>query len=324
MTAKNVFAQNSINGVVFDSNRRPVANIEVELQDEFERFIRSAKTTTSGVYFFQGIRSGVFFVQVRVYGTNFKPVKERVQIGQGNRTNRTTGAVSGSEVVQVNFSLEIERRNEDQNTLVNEVIFAQNIPPEAEKHFETALKKLKDKKSVEAVSELENAVRLFPDYFLALEKLGYEYIAINKFVEAENVFKKALEVNPKSFSAKSGLSIARFKLGKISEAAQMVEEAVLINPTSPNSFLFLGQIYRELKEYEKAETNLKNAAKLSKNKLADVHWELALLYYYNLNRLEDAASELKLYLKAKPDAENKRQVEILIKNIREKAKQKPS
>lgn len=321
LKVENVFAQNSINGVIFDSDRKPVAKIDVELLDEFERLLKSTKTTNAGLYFFQGIRGGVYFVQVRVDGTNFKSVKERIQIGQGNRTNRTTGAVSGSEVIQVNFNLEIVRRNENQTPLNNEVIFAQTIPPEAEKYFDNALKKLKDSRSDEAIAELENAIKIFPEYFLALEKIGYQYLAKNKFAEAENVFSKAFEVNPKSFSAKSGLGIAQFKLGKKLEAAKMVEEAIILNPSSANSFLFLGQIYRDLKEYEKAETNLKKAKELSKNKLADVHWELALLYYYNLNRYTDAANELELYLKANPSADNKKQIEKLIKMVREKAKQ---
>lgn len=322
LQAENIFAQNSINGVIFDIDRKPVAKIDVELLDEFERLIRTTKTTNSGLYFFQGLRGGVYFIQVRVDGTNFKSVKERIQIGQGNRTNRTTGAISGSEILQVNFNLEVVRRNENQTPLNNEVIFAQTIPPEAEKYFDNALKKLKDNKADEAIAELENAIKIFPEYFLALEKLGYEYIAKNKFAEAENVFTKAFEVNPKSFSAKSGSGIAQFKLGKKLEAAKTVEEAVVINPSSANSFLFLGQIYRDLKEFEKAEISLKKAEELSKNKLPDVHWELALLYYYNLNRYTDAANQLELYLKSNPNADNKKQIEKLIKMFRDKAKEK--
>ena len=84
----------------------------------------------------------------------------------------------------------------------------------------------------------------------------------------------------------------------------------------------MGKIYRELKQFDQAETNFKKAKELSKNKLADVHWELALLYYYNLNRYADAADELELYLKANPNADNKNQIEKLIKSLREKAKQK--
>jgi tetratricopeptide (TPR) repeat protein len=321
LSAKNLFAQNTISGIIFDENRKAVGKIEVELLDEFERLLKTTKTAPSGLYLFQGIRAGIYYIQVRVNGTNFKSVKERIQLGQANRTSPTTGLSSGSESLQVNFTLEADRRN-NQTPLSNEIVFAQNVPQEAEKYYENALKKFADKKPDEAIAELENAIKIFPEYFLALEKIGYEYLAKGKFAEAENVFTKAFETNPKSFSAKSGLGIAEYKLGKKTEAVKTLEASIALNQSSPNSYLFLGKIYRELKEFDKAETNLKKAKQLSDNRLADAHWELALLYYYNLNRPADAANELELYLKANPKAENKAQVEKLIKTMREKSKQK--
>ena len=321
--AKNTFAQNSLNGLIFNRNRNPVANIDVELLDEFERFIRSVKTSSAGIYIFQGLRGGIYFVQVRVDGTNYKSVKERIQIGQSNFTNSTTGGISGAENLQLNFVLEFDRRGIKNDTPINnEIVFAQNIPEEAKKFYNNALNDIDKKNQPEAISKLEKAIGIFPDYFLALDKLGYQFISLNKFAEAEDIFTKAVKINPKSFSSKSGLGISQFKLDKKSDAAKTIEEALVINPSSATSFLFLGKIYRDLKDYEKAETNFKKAAELSKNKLPDVHWELALLYYYNLNRYTDAANELELFLKANPNAENKKQVEKLIKSFREKAKQK--
>lgn len=320
--AQKIFAQNSINGLIFDRSRNPVANIDVELLDEYERYLRSVKTSSAGIYIFQGLRSGIYYVQVRVDGTNYKPAKERIQLGQTNFSNTTTGGISGAESLQLNFVLETDRRNGSDTPVKNEVIFAQNVPKDAEELYKNAVSDIEKNNSADAITKLENAVKIFPDYFLALDKLGYEYIAQSKFAEAENIFTRALKVNPKSFSSASGLGIAQFKLDKMADAAKTIEAALQLNSSSPSTFLFLGKIYRNLKEYEKAETNLKKAAELSGSKLADVHWELALLYYYNLNRCNDAANELELYLKANPNAENKKQVEKLIKSFREKAKQK--
>lgn len=319
--AKNIFAQNSLNGLIFDRNRNPVVNIDVELLDEFERLIRSTKTSSGGIYIFQGIRAGIFYVQVRVDGTNFKPVKERIQIGQTNFTNSTTGGISGSESLQLNFVLETDsRRTDEQTPLKNEVIFAQNVPDEAKMIYEKAVKTLDDKKQAEGILFLQNAIEIFPEYFLALNRLGYEYLENNKFAEAETAFEKALKTNQKSFSSSYGLAVAHYKLGKKSEAIQPLEAAISVNPGSINSYFLLGKIYREIKEYDKAEKNLKKAEKLSQNKLPDIHWELALLYYHNLQRYNEAAEELELYLKANPEADNKTQIIKLIKTMREKAK----
>ncbi len=322
LSANNISAQNSISGIIFNAGRQPVPKIDVELLDEFERLLKSTKTTTSGLYIFQGLRAGVYYIQIRTGGTNYRETKERIQVGQVNRVS-SGGITSGSESLQVDLVLQVEKRGNNPDTpLTNEVVFAQSVPKEAEKLYENALKKLADKKQDEAIAELENALKIFPEYLLALEKIGYEYLTKNKFAESETVFAKALQINPKSFPANSGLGIAQYKLGKKTEAAKTLEDSIVLNQSSANSFLFLGRIYRELKDYAKAEKNLKKAKELSENKIPDVHWELALLYFYNLNRPSDAANELELYLKAKPNAENKVQVEKLIKTMREKAKEK--
>ncbi len=314
-------AQNTISGIIFDADRRPVAKIDVELLDEFERLMRTTKTNGSGLYFFQGLRAGNYYVQVRTDGTNYKSAKERVQLGQSNRINSTTGNLSGLENIQVNFALEVDRRG-DRTPTSNDVVFAQNVPREAESFYRSALRKIADKKSAEAIADLAAAVGVFPEYFLALDRLGYEYLAAGKFAEAESAFAKAAAVNPKSFSSRSGLGIALFKLGRKREAAAALEEAVRLDQAAPNAFLFLGKVYRELENYAAAETNLRKAAELGDYRFADAHWELALLYYHDLGRPAEAAAELERYLQAKPKADNRAQIEKLIKTMREEAKRK--
>ena len=54
--------------------------------------------------------------------------------------------------------------------------------------------------------------------------------------------------------------------------------------------------------------------------MPDVHWELALLYGKALKRYKDAAKELRLYLKARPDDKNAESIKKLIVDFEEKAK----
>lgn len=319
ISAKQTFAQNSISGMISDENRRPVSEISVELLDEFERLIRATKTK-GGVYIFQGLRAGVYYIQARIAGTNYREAKERVEIGQTNRTNRTSGMISGTEALQVNLTLFFDSRGRS-GALYNEVVFAQSIPVEAQNQYKNALENFDKKNKAEGTAALEKAIAVFPDYFLALDRLGNEYLRQKKFVEAENVFSKALQINSKSFSSAYGLATAQYSLQKMSDAAKTLENALFLNPASINSYFLLGKTQRKIKEYEKAEANLKKAKGLSKDKLPDIHWELALLYYHNLKRYASAADELELYLKANPKAENKEQVRKLIENFREKAKQ---
>jgi tetratricopeptide (TPR) repeat protein len=256
-----------------------------------------------------------------VDGTNFVQAKERVQLGQGNRTT-PTGRGSGGETVQINFSLDVRPNSGRSDSPINNtVVFAQEIPPLAAAEYGAALRHLKDKRLDDGIAGLERAIQIFPDYYLALDRLGFEYLNSLKFNEAEKVFTRAIEINRKGQSSRSGLGIALYKLKKWDEAARTLEETVVDNSGSANSHLLLGKIYRETEDFEKSESNLKKAKTLAKGKLPDVHWELALLYYYDLKRLPAAADELELYLKASPKAENRVQVEKLIKTIRKDAKE---
>ena len=81
IASEKCLAQNSISGIIFNENRQPIAEIEVELLDEYERLIKSAKTRGSGLYMFQGLRAGIYYIQVRTAGTNYKQAQERVQLG---------------------------------------------------------------------------------------------------------------------------------------------------------------------------------------------------------------------------------------------------
>lgn len=315
-------AQNSINGIVFDADRKPVPKIDVELLDEFERFIRSTQTSGSGLYFFQGLRQGNYYVQVRVDGTGYQPAKERIQLGQGNRTT-STGQSSGGETAQINFTLiPRKQQSEKENQAVNGVIFAQEVPQSAREAFARGSRLLEDKKIKEGIAEIEASLSIYPDYYLALDRLGFLFLDQADFRAAENTFTHELAVNPKSLSARSGLGVAQFKLGKMAEAAATLEQVVVDNPSSVSSFVLLGKVYRELKQNEKAETTFKKADKLSDGKSPDVHWELALLYYYNLKRLNEAADELDRFLKASPDSANRVQIQKLAKQFRTEAKQK--
>ena len=328
-TAKSVSAQNSINGIVFDTNRNPVSEITVELLDEFERLIRSTKTKGSGLYFFQSLPAGTYYVQVRVGGTGYQQEKERIELGVSNRVAATSSGsrTTGSESRQVNITLKTDDRNRDRTPINNTVVFAQNVPEDAERFYKQALEDLGNNNEKEALQKLNKAIQIFPDYFNALERLGNLYLNQNQYTEAEDVFKKAIAVNAKGFGSYFGLAVAQNMLKKKIEAIANLQKANELDASSITVHLLLGIIQRELKQFNESEQSLLKAKKLSDNQVPDVHWNLALLYYYNFQNYELAIQELKLYLKSIPKnqrtnrKEEIKQVNDLIDKLSDKAKQ---
>lgn len=210
------------------------------------------------------------------------------------------------------------RRDETETRAITGTIFVQNVPEQAEKSYKKAVAELNDKKVEAGLEDLQNALKLFPDHFLALERLGGEFIKLQKYKEAREIYQKAVAVNPRSYGCWYGLSYTSYGLKQSETAVEAAEKAVSLNPKSIEALLILGISQRQAGRFEKADKSLKQADKLAKGKSADAHWNLALLYAHNLNRYKDAADELESYLKTLPNAENADAVRKLIKQFREK------
>ena len=313
-----LFAQNSINGMIFDHNRRPVPNVDVELLDEFERLIASSRARGSGFYSFQRLTRGIYYINIRVGGTGFKKKRIRIDLG--------TGTASSVEVKQIDVHLELDKKKAGNVPAKTGVIFVQNIPPDAKEAYQKAINSMGKKDAQTASTELAKAITIFPEYYDALLQLGKIYLNLSKFTEAENIFSKAAEVNPKSFSSFFGLGIAHHNLKKRRAAIKSLKRANEIDANSINSHLLLGIVQRDAKMAKNAEKSFLKAKKLSENREPDVHWNLALLYYHEFKRYTKAADELELYIKALPKNKNTElddkisKVKKLIQTFRQKAR----
>ncbi len=156
---------------------------------------------------------------------------------------------------------------------------------------------------------------------MALETLGLIYVKQQKYEKALDILSRAVEVNARSFSSWYGLSYANYALQQSEAAVEAAQKAVSLNGNSGDVLLLLGVSQRQARHYQEAEKSLKQADKLTNGESPDVHWNLALLYAHNLNRNNDAANELELYLKANPDTPARENVKKLIKRFRENPNQ---
>jgi Tfp pilus assembly protein PilF len=304
-------ARSTISGMVFDSKRTPITQIPVELMNDTNSVLQRTKTNGSGRYLFRSLPSGRFTIRVLPLGTNFEEQTQDVEIAGIGPDGRQL-----PDNVQADFQLRVRRSGGDLIE-VKGLIFAQEIPDGARKLYETAISDLDSNRHEAGVTGLENAINIFPTYYLALTRLGLAYIGQQKFQDAKTVFSKAVAVNPRSFTGWYGLSYATFALNETSSSIAAAEKALEIDKSSVNTLFLLGISQRRIKKYEEAEKSLIQAKKLDHGKTPDINWNLALLYAHNLKRYKDAANELEAYLKINPDAPNKDNVLKLIKQFRE-------
>lgn len=301
--------ESRIQGHVFGGQRRPVADAYVELINDVNSVIRRAKTDGSGGYYFSGLSAGRYNVRVRPFGTNYEEQTQEVEL---------TTFVGGRQVAdnQVRDFYLRERTAPGRKPGAPGVVFAQTVPEEAQKAYERALTHLGSNRPELGISELKGALAIFPEYFLALERLGVELLNREKFEEARPYLEKAVAVNDKSSNCWYGLAFVYYALNLPEKAVDAAKKAATLAPDSPDIALMLGISLRKQKQYTEAEKSLLKAKKLSDGKSADIYWNLALLYAHNLKNYRLAAEELENYLKIKPDHPNAELLRKLVKQYR--------
>jgi Flp pilus assembly protein TadD len=309
--------RNVINGVITNTTGRPIYNIRVELLDEVEMAIKQTYTDPSGRYTFSNLSHGTFIVKVH---------SDANHVGQSARLSlyaaRTGG---GSHYEQLDFVLKTREESKGNSVPSNTgPAFAQEVPENARKAYERGVKQLENTKQTEqGIASLKEAISIFPTYYLALERLGVEYIRLQQYQPAHETLTKALEVNPNGASCHYALGVAQFHLRQIPEAAESLRRSLMLAPESPNAafaHFYLGLAYWKTGKVADAEPHLKKSYELGGSAIpADVHMHLAK-YYSDNKRYKEAADELEMFLKKAPDARDAEMIRNLIKQLRAKAK----
>src|SRR3954454_9495262 len=71
---------NVIEGTVYDPNHRPVPDLWVELQNEFNMTYGRIRTGPSGRFTFGGVKSGRYDIKVYTSGTDFEEQTASVEL----------------------------------------------------------------------------------------------------------------------------------------------------------------------------------------------------------------------------------------------------
>jgi tetratricopeptide (TPR) repeat protein len=311
-----IFAQSSlastIAGFVYDQNRNPVTNVDVELLNENYNVLLRTKTNGVGRYEFGNLGDGRFYVRVLPFRYSLEDQTQEVVV----TTLSLLGAGNGN--FEQDFFLSYKKGGLGDTT--TGVVFVQEIPKEAEEIYKEAEKDFSEKKTTEGMNKLIKAIEIFPTYYAASQRLGIELLLAEQYLEAAKLFIRAAEVNPKSSRAFYYMGFSLNKLGKKYNkgASNALKQAVILAPASWEVAFLAGKIEREEGNYAEAEKHLLKSKKLSEAKNPEIHKELAQLYANDLKQYGKAADELELYMKTSKIDDNK--IKEKIADLRNKAK----
>jgi len=301
---------NRITGQVYGPSRRPLADVYVELLNEVNTVLMRTRTSGSGGFQFGGMTSGKFTILVRPFGTDYEEQSQEVEI-----VNVVIGGRRSSDAANADFYLK-PRRNANTPTAAAGVVFAQEIPTDAKKAFDSAVTEFEAKRDDAGIALLETAVRIFPDYYYALDRLGSESLKKQRYADAQKYFERSVAINAKSSNSWYGLAFALFSAGQIDRSIEAGKKAATLAPENTDINLMLGIALRRGRQYTDAEKAMLKAKKLSNGLSADTSWNLALLYAYNLRNQRLAADELENFLKVRPDHPDAERLKRLIRQFR--------
>jgi len=317
--------RNSLTVRVYGPSGTPLNEVYVELQTDTYSTIGRSRSDGSGRVTFSNLGNGTYKVRVLPYGTDYIEQSQDVVIASLGQLPRELGLGPGG---GTNENVDVYLRVRDALSsgpfaAPPGTVFAQAVPDAARKLYEKAIVDLRDKREKEAFANLKKAIEVFPTYYLALERLGTEYVMRGSAYHeaARIILTKAIDVNPKGFSSIFGLGVVQYQLKMTDQAIETLKRATTLHPSSVNAYMYLGMALRQAKKVAEAETALKRANTIGKGKGAEVLWQLARLYSEQ-NRYQEAADTLELYLKVQTDKNDTEKVRQLIQQLREKIAKK--
>jgi tetratricopeptide (TPR) repeat protein len=301
----------AIFGHVRDANGNGVGSIRVSLLNENEQTLSTVFADNSGRFQFRNLSEGTYLVRVEPAGTPFEEQTQRIELQSASRL-----ASSTEDPWMVDFSLKL--RKGETGTAAPGVVFLQPVPPEAREQYGKGVVSLNDKKTEMGIQSLQKAIEIFPDYFLALELLGTEYVKGGLYDNAVPILSRAIQVNPDASKCLYALGVAHLKTNRSAEAVNWLQRAADKDPKSANVYMMLGLSYGNLGSLSESETAFKKAYLLGRSNVADVHYYLAGIYNKQ-QKYSEAARELELFLKEAKDIKDPAQIKGMIAKFKEKA-----
>jgi tetratricopeptide (TPR) repeat protein len=144
---------------------------------------------------------------------------------------------------------------------------------------------LDEGKSQEAVSLLQGIVGRAPTARL-WDLLGDAYTQTHGYPNAEDAYRKAAELQPSDISHRRSLAQTLLSEEKYPEALEQYRRLVEMDPNDPNNYVRLAEIYRQMKQLDKAEQNILHAKQLAPGNLEVIYYESSI--YEAEGRFDDS------------------------------------
>ena len=299
-----------VEGTVYGPDGKVMANVVMSLQNHAGVQIDQDITKSDGRYRFAGVLAGTYYLSVKPPDKAVQPVVQKIELINAGAN------ISNESRERFDFTL----RSTATPASIPGTVFAQVVPPEAERVYQTAIGNISKGEKESAIKELKRAIEIFPTYFLALQQLGLLYIDVEKDEQAIEPLTKAIKVNAQAANSHLGLGMAYVNLDRLEKAVPELNTAINLDPRLFRAHLFLGMAFITMGKLDDAEKLLKQAYSIGGPKQASAA-HLYLTSIYNTRKeYQKAIDELEAYLKENPKAPNAPNIQQAITKLKAKLK----
>jgi tetratricopeptide (TPR) repeat protein len=289
-----------VSGQVRSAGNKTLENVVVRLESSSGALVDQGATDSTGRFRFSRLRPGQYSVSAKAQGLLAPP--------QAVDVNRLSPRIYV--LLQLVPETATFRPRRDGRSGVVDA----SVPVPATAALEKGRAALADKKPDEAITHLQQAISIHPNFYEAHFLLGELYMDRSQWDKAENALRSALKVNPKSVQAMVSLGEVYRRQKKYAEGQKLLEEALKLDNNSWESNYTLGRIHWELKDIAKASVYIARTIQLQPN-LPEARL-LAGNIFIRAGFPENALIEYQEYLRLAPNGEFAAQVHSLVDRLK--------
>lgn len=287
----------AIDGTVLGPSGRPVeTRIRVRLSSNTSSD-RITLTNETGNFAFIGLTEGRYVVAVDKE-KEFEPVSYTVDL------------------LRNSYRLVIRLRAKPSTELtgvVNAELAA--VPEAARAHFIRAGDLIKARDRRGAIEALKAAVEIYPDFALAFNELGIQYIILREYDRALDALAAALKIKPDYYEAQLNVGVAWYRQKKFAEAEEELRKAGTMGSPTAALHYHLGMTLANLGKFDDAEKELRSAIELGGVQVREAHRILSIIYS-SRGDTKKSLKELETYIKLTPEAPDIEQLKARVAQLK--------
>jgi tetratricopeptide (TPR) repeat protein len=277
-------------------------------------------TDTSGSFAFKNLVPGSYTIVIE--GTDaYEPTRETVYIDDPGSSSVRGRTVSSStpRTMTVPIYLMPNRRSPATNKpgVISAVLAT--VPKAAADLYLASLESAKAGDHKKAIEQLKSALSLHPQFSLALNELGVQYLMLNQADSSANVLAEAVKLSPDEIAPRLNYGIALLNQNKFAAAEAQLRMVVEKNNSLPTAHMYLGIALARQQKLDEAEQVLLIAINKKSAGVGLAHRYLGGVYWAKRD-YQRAADQLEIYLKLMPNASDAIRTREEITKLRSKQK----